>query len=69
MTWLQECMVAPTVGDATAEVLYTFDEAAPVDPLSLANLIQAKLATILQVPPHTHTHIFVRMHTCPHAPY
>lgn len=43
--------MAPTVGEATAEVLYTFDESAPADPLALANLIQGKLATILQVGP------------------
>lgn len=44
----KECKVQPTIGEETAEILYTFDDATPIDPLSLANLIQAKLATILQ---------------------
>jgi hypothetical protein len=38
----QECKVDQAVGAPTSEVLYVFDEANPIDPLSLASLIQVR---------------------------
>lgn len=42
LSW-QECKVDQAVGAPTTEVLYVFDEANPIDPLSLASLIQVWL--------------------------
>lgn len=44
--WWQECKVDKAVGAPTSEVLYVFDEANPVDPLSLASLIQVWRANL-----------------------
>jgi len=43
--------VSKTVGTPTAEVLYTFDDANPIDPLSLASLIQVHLLAQPPSPP------------------
>lgn len=39
---LQECKVEKAVGAPTEEVLFIFDDANPIDPLSLASLIQVR---------------------------
>lgn len=43
--------MSKTVGTPTAEVLYTFDDANPIDPLSLASLIQVHIIAQPPSPP------------------